>query len=62
MRERLAAVQRILTPPDAPLTARLRRAVAVLTLHSSWFTLRAPEVTDEERRTAALEVALELVE
>jgi AcrR family transcriptional regulator len=62
MRERLAAVQSILSPPDTPLTVRVRRAAAVLTLHTSWFTLRAPEVSDEERRAAAVEVALELVE
>jgi AcrR family transcriptional regulator len=62
MRERLATVQTILTPPDAPLAVRLRRSLAVLALHSSWFTLRGEDVTDDERRAAATEVALSLLD
>lgn len=62
MRERMAVVQDILTPPEAPLSERLRRTLAVLALHSSWFTLRGPQISDEQRKAAALEVALSLVE
>jgi hypothetical protein len=29
---------------------------------SSWFVIRDPEITDEQRRIAALDVALDLVD
>lgn len=62
MRERMATIQEILAPPETPLPQRLRRTLAVLALHSSWFTLRGPQISDEQRKAAALEVALSLVE
>jgi AcrR family transcriptional regulator len=60
IRDRMAKVQEILTAPDDPLTLQLRRTLAILALHSSWFTLR--DVADETRRDTATEVALSLVE
>jgi AcrR family transcriptional regulator len=62
MRDKLADVQAILTTPEAPLTDHLRRSLAILAVHTSWFTLRSPDITDEQRHRAALEVALGLVE
>jgi AcrR family transcriptional regulator len=60
MRDRMAKVQEILTAADEPLALQLRRTLAILALHSSWFTLR--DVADQTRRDTATEVALSLVE
>lgn len=62
MRDRLTDVQAILTPPEAPLTQRLRRSLAIMAIHTSYFMLGGADVSDEQRREAALAVALELVE
>ncbi|HEY7223253.1 MAG TPA: helix-turn-helix domain-containing protein [Micromonosporaceae bacterium] len=61
MRQRMVELVDLFTDPDAPLTQRIRRSLAIFALHSSWFTLRDPEITDEQRQAAALEVALDLV-
>lgn len=50
-----------LSAPDAPATTRLRNAMALFALHASWFVLGDTTLTDDERRQAALEVALELL-
>jgi AcrR family transcriptional regulator len=62
MRERMFAVLKLLYAPDEPLTRRLRCSLAILALHAAWFMLRDPDVTDEQRQAAALEVALDLIE
>ncbi len=62
MRERMTEMQELLAEPDAPLTEQIRRSLAIFALHSTWFTVRNPEVTDDQRRVAALEVALGLLD
>jgi AcrR family transcriptional regulator len=62
LRDRLAAVLRLLSPPDAALPQRLRRSLAIMAIHAAWTALSDPDVTDEDRQAAALEVALGLVE
>ncbi len=62
MRERMMAMLDAITEPDSPLTQQVRRSMAIFALHSTWFIVRDPAVGDDERREAALEVALELVE
>jgi AcrR family transcriptional regulator len=62
LRERLAAIQRLLSPPDAPPPQRLRRSLAIMAIHGAWFALNDPDVTDDIRRETGLQVALELVE
>ena len=62
MRERMIQMQALLTDVDAPLTEKIRSTLAIFALHSTWFTVRDPEVTDDERRTAALDVALSLLD
>jgi AcrR family transcriptional regulator len=62
MRERMRQLQDVLTEDDAPLTERIRCSLAIFALHSTWFTIRDPHSTDAQRREAALEVALELIE
>ena len=52
----------LLTEPDASLEDRVRSSLAIFALHSSWFVIRDPEVSDEQRRTAALQVACDLVD
>jgi AcrR family transcriptional regulator len=61
MRERMTEMLDVLTVPEAPLPDQIRCALAIFALHSTWFTVRDPDVTDEQRRAAALEVALDLV-
>jgi AcrR family transcriptional regulator len=62
MRERLLALADVLAGPDASPTAHLRAALSLFAVHSSWFAVRAPEVTADERRRIALEVAYELLD
>jgi AcrR family transcriptional regulator len=61
MRERMIEMLDLLTEPDAPLTGQIRCSLAIFALHSTWFTVRDPNVTDDQRRQAALEVALDLI-
>jgi AcrR family transcriptional regulator len=60
-RERMMTLISILATPDAPLAEQLKSSLAILALHAGWFVLRSPDITDEQRQAAALEVALELV-
>jgi AcrR family transcriptional regulator len=62
MRERLLALADVLAGRDAPPTAHLRAALSLFAVHSSWFAVRAPEITADERRRIALEVAYELLD
>ena len=61
MRERMIEMLDALSPPDSDLADQIRYSLAIFALHSTWFTVRDPDITDDQRRTAALEVALELV-
>jgi AcrR family transcriptional regulator len=62
LRGRMAQILNSLSLPGEPLTTRIRHSVALLALHASLFAVPDSDVTDEERRLASLEVALELVE
>lgn len=62
IRERMAQIQETLATPDATPAQRLRRSLAIMALHTAWFALRQADISDNARRAAALEVALELVE
>jgi hypothetical protein len=61
MRERMFDLLDLLKDQDAPLTDQLKSSLAIFALHATWFVFRQPEVTDEERQRAALQVALELI-
>ncbi|GAA3457848.1 TetR/AcrR family transcriptional regulator [Dactylosporangium matsuzakiense] len=61
MREQMGRVVEFLTDPDEPLAQQLRRTMALFSIHASWFMLRERPGTADERRAAALEVALELL-
>ncbi len=62
MRERITRMTDLLTKPDAPLSDQIRCALAVFALHSTWLTVRDPRVGEDQRREAALDVALSLVD
>jgi AcrR family transcriptional regulator len=62
VRERMFELIDALAGPDASPLDKLRTGYSVFVLHSSWFMLRDPGITDEERAAAALELALELAE
>jgi AcrR family transcriptional regulator len=61
MRERMIGLVQLLSDGDDPLTKRLKGSLAIFAIHASWFTLRDPSITDEQRQVAAIEVALELI-
>ncbi|HTJ32427.1 MAG TPA: helix-turn-helix domain-containing protein [Dactylosporangium sp.] len=61
LREQMMRVFDLLTDPAESLAQQLRRAMALFSIHASWFLLRERPGTQEERRAAALEVAAELM-
>ncbi|MCT9935078.1 TetR/AcrR family transcriptional regulator [Planotetraspora sp. A-T 1434] len=62
MRDRITALLDVLCEPGDPLTIRLKRSMALFTLHAVWFVVPDEDVTDEERAEAALNVAMELID
>ncbi|GAA2873433.1 TetR family transcriptional regulator [Streptosporangium fragile] len=60
-RGRMLHLLTFLVEPGDPTTTRLRNAMALFALHAAWFVLPDETVSDDERRAAALEVALDLV-
>ncbi|WFE57840.1 TetR/AcrR family transcriptional regulator [Micromonospora sp. WMMD712] len=61
MRDRMFRMADALARGDESPEAQLRAALSLFAVHSSWFAIRTPHVTDEERRKIALEVADELL-
>ncbi|MFI0792225.1 TetR/AcrR family transcriptional regulator [Micromonospora rubida] len=61
MRDRMMRLALALARGDDSPGAQLRAVVALFAVHSSWFAIRGPQVTDAERRKLALEVADELL-
>ena len=61
--QRFRALAALLTDPDAPPRAQLKSSLALVTLHIGRFApYQLPEqISDADRRAAALDVALELV-
>jgi AcrR family transcriptional regulator len=62
MRERMIRMLDVLSDRDASMQEQIRCSLAIFALHSTWFTIRDPHATDDQRREAALEVALDLVD
>ncbi|HEY0698546.1 MAG TPA: TetR/AcrR family transcriptional regulator [Micromonospora sp.] len=62
MRERLLRLAAVLAGPDPAPETQLRATLTLFAVHSSWFALRTPGITDEERRDVALKVAYELLD
>ena len=61
MRDRMMRLADELCRGDDSPAAQLRAALTLFAVHSSWFAVRAPDMTDEERKKVALEVADELL-
>jgi AcrR family transcriptional regulator len=61
MRERMVAILDILSDRADPLPDQIRCSLAIFALHATWFVVRDPGVTEDQRRAASLEVALDLV-
>jgi len=61
MRDRMIAILNNLSAPTDPLPDQIRCSLAIFALHATWFVVRDPSVTEDERRAASLEVALDLV-
>ncbi len=61
MRKRLDRLVAILTTPAEPLSSHLRARVALMALHVGVFAAPDIDATDEQRREAALQLALEIV-
>ncbi|MEV8514024.1 helix-turn-helix domain-containing protein [Dactylosporangium sp. NPDC051484] len=61
LREQMMRVFELLTDPEESLAQQLRRAMAIFSIHASWFLLRERPGTLEQQRAAALEVAVELM-
>ena len=62
VRDLMLGMIELITPPDADLATRLRHAMALLSLHVGWFLIKDEAITDDERRRAAIAVALDLVD
>lgn len=60
--DRMLVLFTFLVDPGDPAALQLKNSMALFALHASWFMLRDDTITDDERRAAALEVALELAQ
>ena len=61
MRDRIMRLAHELCRGDDSPAAQLRAALTLFAVHSSWFAVRAPGITDDERKRIALQVADELL-
>ncbi|MEH0935575.1 TetR/AcrR family transcriptional regulator [Micromonospora psammae] len=61
MRERMLRLADELCQGDDSPAAQLRAALSLFAVHSSWFAVRTPHITDAERKKIALDVADELL-
>ncbi|MEO3812638.1 helix-turn-helix domain-containing protein [Sphaerisporangium sp. B11E5] len=62
MRDLMVAMVGVLSDEDDPHAKRLRSTMALFALHGAMFFLTGEKITDEERKEAALQVAMELIE
>ncbi|GAA1507744.1 TetR family transcriptional regulator [Sphaerisporangium rubeum] len=62
MRDLMVAMVGFLSDEEDPPARRLRSSMALFALHAAMFVLSGDELTDEERKSAALQVAMELIE
>jgi len=61
MKDRVISLVDLIKDPDAPLTDQVRCFTALFAMHAGMLALRDAEGDPEEKREAALEVAMELV-
>ncbi|MET8234031.1 TetR/AcrR family transcriptional regulator [Micromonospora sp. NPDC005298] len=61
MRGRMMQLANALCRGDDSPAAQLRAVLSLFAVHTSWFAVRAPNLTDADRRLLALDVADELL-
>jgi AcrR family transcriptional regulator len=61
LQDRFQTLAGILHAPDAPMAEQLRSTIALLSVNAAPFMLKDLDATDDEKYTAGLELALELV-
>ncbi|MFI7429565.1 TetR/AcrR family transcriptional regulator [Micromonospora sp. NPDC049836] len=61
MRDRMMRLANELCRGDDSPEAQLRAALTLFAVHTSWFAIRAPHITADERKRIALDVADELL-
>jgi AcrR family transcriptional regulator len=61
MRDQMRDVMHVLVDPESAPAEQLRRSLSIFAVHASWFVFREQNWTEDQRREAALEVALGLV-
>jgi AcrR family transcriptional regulator len=61
MRERMYRLADAICLGDDSPRAQIRAALLLFAVHSSWFAVRNPDISDDERKAIALEVADELL-
>ncbi|MFJ2201990.1 TetR/AcrR family transcriptional regulator [Streptomyces violaceusniger] len=61
-KNRMLAMSAMIRDPEAPMVDQVRSVIALFSMHARMFALQAIEGTPEDKRDAALEVALDLVE
>ncbi|MFC6082557.1 TetR/AcrR family transcriptional regulator [Sphaerisporangium aureirubrum] len=62
MRDLMVSMIGVLWDEGDPVTKRLRSSMALFALHGAVFVLNDDKISDEERKEAALQVAMELIE
>ncbi|MFC4106948.1 TetR/AcrR family transcriptional regulator [Micromonospora zhanjiangensis] len=62
MRDRLIRIADVISRGDSSPQGKLRGALALFAVHTSWFAVRAPEIDEEERRRIALVVGYEILD
>ncbi|MFI6503135.1 TetR/AcrR family transcriptional regulator [Nonomuraea typhae] len=62
MREKMLEVVGELVEPGDPLTTRIQRSMALFSLHAGMWLTQNVEASEQERRQAAREVAIKLME
>ncbi|GGK89916.1 TetR family transcriptional regulator [Sphaerisporangium melleum] len=62
MRDMMNTLSGLMWDEDATTAQRLRTSMAIFTLHAAWFVLKDEKIPDEERKQAALDLALDLLE
>ncbi|KAK1180199.1 helix-turn-helix domain containing protein [Streptomyces sp. NBS 14/10] len=61
LKDRMIGLSDLLRDPNAPLTDQVRSLSAIFVMHTSQFAMQHIDVGPEEKRKAALEVALDLL-
>ncbi|MGN9906423.1 TetR/AcrR family transcriptional regulator [Phytohabitans sp. LJ34] len=62
MRARMMQLVDLLVRPETSHEAQVRAALSLFSVHSTWFAIRDPEVTEEERKAIGLKIANELLD